>query len=172
MTAAIFVTQAAIPYLIVEELGGSAMEYGVWFAVAFLFYVAGNQFTARWGHRFATRRLVMWSGVACNVVAVAGAMAAHFFAMSTSLLFAPTIALYFFAAVGIAPVQAEAVAAQPGRSGAASGLLTALQMAAGAFTVQAIGFVHDGTSGPLFIGLVACTTAAILFSSRPPRGQD
>ena len=89
--------------------------------------------------------------------------------MSTAVLFAPTIALYFFAAVGIAPVQAEAVAAQPERAGAASGLMTALQMAAGALTVQAIGFAHDGTARPLFVGLLVCTTAALaVFVRRKP----
>jgi len=164
--AAVFATQAAIPYLVVEVLGGSATEYGVWFGVACLFYVAGNQFTARWGHRFAARTLILYSGVGCGLVAVAGAMAAHAFALSTALLFVPTIALYFFAAVGIAPVQAEAVAAQPVRSGAASGLLTALQMGIGAITVQAIGFAHDGTSRPLFMGLLACTMAALVFRAR------
>lgn len=169
--AAVFATQAAIPYLVVEVLGGSATEYGVWFGVACVFYVAGNQFTARWGHRFATRTLILYSGVGCGLVAVAGALAAHAFAMSTAVLFVPTIALYFFAAVGIAPVQAEAVAVQPVRSGAASGLLTALQMGIGAITVQAIGFAHDGTSRPLFMGLLACTMAALLFGARLQQGS-
>jgi len=168
--AAVFATQAAIPYLVVEVLGGSALEYGAWFGVACLFYVAGNQFTARWGHRFATRKLILYSSLGCGLVTLAGAMAAHLFAMSTAMLFVPTIALYFFAAVGIAPVQAEAVAAQPGRSGAASGLLTALQMGVGAITVQAIGFAHDGTARPLFVGLLACTTAALVFSTRMQQG--
>jgi DHA1 family bicyclomycin/chloramphenicol resistance-like MFS transporter len=168
--AAVFATQAAIPYLMVEVLGGSATEYGAWFGIACLFYVAGNQFTARWGHRFASRTLILYSGIGCSVVAVAGVLAAQVFAMSSALLFVPTIALYFFAAVGIAPVQAEAVAVQPGRAGAASGLLTALQMAAGALTVQAIGFAHDGTPGPLFVGLLGCTTAALVFSTRRERG--
>ena len=167
--AAVFATQAAIPYLVVERLGCSATEYGAWFAVACLFYVAGNQFTARWGHRFANRTLIRYSGVACGAVAVSGALATHVLPMSPALLFVPTIALYFCAAVGIAPVQAEAVAAQPGRAGAASGLLTALQMAAGALTVQAIGFAHDGTPGPLFAALLACTAAALVFGTRPRR---
>jgi DHA1 family bicyclomycin/chloramphenicol resistance-like MFS transporter len=168
--AAVFATQAAIPYLVVEKLGCSATEYGAWFAVACLFYVAGNQFTARWGHRFAPRALILYSGIGCGLVAVSGALAAHVFAMSPAVLFVPTIALYFCAAVGIAPVQAEAVAAQPSRAGAASGLLTALQMAAGALTVQAIGFAHDGTPGPLFAGMIVCTTAALVFGRRLHRG--
>ena len=89
--------------------------------------------------------------------------------MNTAVLFVPAIALYFFAAIGIAPVQAEAVAALPSRSGAASGLLTALQMGAGALTVQAIGFAHDGTPGPMFAGLLACTTIALVLGRRPQR---
>lgn len=168
--AAVFATQAAIPYLVVERLHCSATEYGVWFAVACLFYVAGNQFTARWGHRFATRSLILGSAVGCGLVAVSGALAAQVFAMSPAVLFLPTMALYFCAGVAIAPLQAEAVAAQPSSAGAASGLLTALQMAAGAITVQAIGFAHDGTPGPMFAALLACTAAALVFGIRLPRG--
>jgi MFS transporter, DHA1 family, multidrug resistance protein len=164
--AAVFATQAAIPYLVVERMGCSATEYGAWFAVACLFYVAGNQFTARWGHRFATRNLIYYSGVGCGLVALSGMLATQVFPMSPALLFLPTIALYFCAAVGIAPVQAEAVAAQPNRAGAASGLLTAMQMAIGALTVQSIGFAHDGTPVPLFAALIACTAAALLYGRR------
>lgn len=170
--AAVFATQAAIPYLIVEVLGGSATGYGVWFGIACLFYVAGNQFTATWGERFKRRHLILVSGLGCTLAAAAGAIAIKVFAMSTALLFVPTIALYFFAAVGIAPVQAEAVAAQPDRAGAASGLLTALQMLIGALTVQAIGFSHDGTPLPLFVTLVACSVAAVASFVFPDRSAS
>jgi MFS transporter, DHA1 family, multidrug resistance protein len=168
--AAVFATQAAIPYLLVEVLGGSATQYGLWFGVACVFYIAGNLFTARWGHRFAPRQLILGSSLGCSLVAVAGAIAVHVFGMSAATLFLPTIGLYFFAAVGIAPVQAEAVAAQPDRAGAASGLLTALQMVVGALTVQAIGYSHDGTARPLFVGLVVCSVAALasIVSRRRP----
>jgi len=159
--AAVFATQAAIPYLVVEVLGGSATAYGMWFGVACLFYVAGNQFTAMWGQRFAPRSLILASSVGCTLAAASGAIAVQVQALSMALLFVPTIALYFFAAVGIAPVQAEAVAAQPDRAGAASGLLTSLQMVIGALTVQAIGFAHDGTPRPLFVALVVCSVAAL-----------
>ena len=162
LMAAVFATQAAIPYLVVEVLGGSATEYGVWFGVACLFYIAGNQFTARWGDRMAPRRLILSSGIGCGVVAIAGTLAIQEFALSTALLFLPTIVLYFFGGVGVAPLQAEALAAQPARTGAASGLLTAMQMVIGAATVQAIGISHDGTPRPLFVGLVVCTAAALL----------
>lgn len=159
--AAIFATQAAIPYLIVEVLGGSATEYGAWFAVACAFYVGGNYFTGRWGGRFARPRLILFSGVACLAISVTGFAAAQYLAWSTALLFVPAIALYFAGAVAIAPVQAEALAAQPARSGAASGLLSSLQMAVGAAVVQLIGFAHDGTPYPMFAALIACTAVAL-----------
>jgi len=170
--AAVFATQAAIPYLVVEVLGGSATGYGAWFSIACLFYVAGNQFTATWGERFPRRSLILASGLGCTLAAVAGAIAIQVFAMSTTVLFMPTIALYFFAAVGIAPVQAEAVAAQPERAGAASGLLTALQMVVGALTVQAIGLSHDGTPRPLFVGMVVCSVMALALFISLRRGTD
>lgn len=164
--AAVFATQAAIPYLIVEVFGGTALEYAVWFAIACLFYVAGNQFSARWGRRFAPRRWILYSAIGCVAAAIAGAGAAKFFTWSPALLFLPTIALYFFAGMGVAPVQAEALAAQPERSGAASGLLSGMQMALGAITVQAIGFAHDGTPYPMFAALIVCAAVALLAVAR------
>jgi DHA1 family bicyclomycin/chloramphenicol resistance-like MFS transporter len=158
--AAVFATQAAIPYLLVEVLGGTATEYGFWFGLACVAYVAGNQFTARWGHHFESRQLIRASSLGCIAVAALGALASQVFALSALVLFVPMIALYFFAAVGIAPVQAEAVAAQPERAGAASGLLTAVQMIVGAVTVQAIGYTHDGTAHPLYAGLLICSLLA------------
>jgi hypothetical protein len=117
----------------------------------------------------------MISGLGSVSVAVVGSVAAFALEPGTALLFLPTIVLYFFAAIGIAPLQAQAIATQPQRSGAASGMLTALQMAVGALAVQVVGFAHDGTVLPMFIGLVVCTGAALL-SSRPvgrePTGQE
>lgn len=170
--AAVFATQAAIPYLVVEVLGRTATEYGAWFGVACLFYAAGNQFTATWGHRFARRRLILASGVGCVLAAVSGAIAVRVLPMSTALLFVPTIVLYFLTAVAVAPLQAEAVGAQPDRAGAASGLLTSLQMVIGALTVQAIGFLHDGTPRPMFVALVVCSVAALAFLVSQRRRDD
>jgi len=159
--ASFFATQAAIPYLIVEVLGGTATEYGIWFGVACAFYVLGNYLTGRWGNRFRDRSLILVSGIGCLATAVAGFVAAHLFAWSTALLFLPTIALYFLGAIAIAPAQAEGVAAQPANSGAASGLMSGLQMAIGAVVVQMIGFAHDGTPYPMMTGIIACAAVAL-----------
>ena len=168
--SAVFATQAAIPYLVVDVLGGTATEYGLWFAAACVCYMAGNQFTARWGDRLTRPRLILASGLGCLAATALGAVGLLVFGLSTRMLFLPTLVLYFFAAVGIAPVQAEAVAAQPSRAGAASGLLSAVQMVVVAATVQAIGFAHDGTARPLFVGLFVCTLAAVALYARVPRG--
>jgi DHA1 family bicyclomycin/chloramphenicol resistance-like MFS transporter len=69
--------------------------------------------------------------------------------------------LSFFGAIAIAPVQAAAVAAQPERSGTASGLMSGMQMAIGACVVQLVGFSHDGTPYPMFAVLVACALLAL-----------
>jgi len=61
--ATFFATQAALPYLIVEVHGGTATEYGVWFAVACAFYVAGNYASGRWGGRFERGRLILASSI-------------------------------------------------------------------------------------------------------------
>jgi hypothetical protein len=63
-------------------------------------------------------------------------------------------------------VQAEAVSAQPERSGSASGLMSGMQMAIGAGVVQLVGFTHNGTPYPMFVALIACAAlATIAFAS-------
>jgi DHA1 family bicyclomycin/chloramphenicol resistance-like MFS transporter len=159
--AMFFATQAALPYLIVEVLGGSATEYGVWFAVLCVFYAAGNYLTGRWGNRFTRSQLVLVSGAGALVSVGAGWAAAGVLGWNTAVLFVPMLVLSFFGAIAIAPVQQQAVAAQPERAGAASGLLSGMQMAIGAGVVQFVGFTHDGTPHPMFAVLVACAILAL-----------
>jgi DHA1 family bicyclomycin/chloramphenicol resistance-like MFS transporter len=160
--ATFFVTQAAIPYLIVEVRAGTATEYGAWFVVLGAFYIGGNYASARWGHLVPRRKLIVFSGAGCLATAIAGLLAVSAWGWDTATLFAPAIALSLFGAIAIAPVQAEAVAAQPGRSGAASGLMSGMQMALGAAAVQVVGFTHDGTPYPMFIALIACAAGALI----------
>jgi DHA1 family bicyclomycin/chloramphenicol resistance-like MFS transporter len=160
--ATFFATQAAIPYLMLEVLGDSATEYGVWFGVLCAFYVAGNYVSGRWGNRIAASRLILLSGGGCLAAAVAGLVAVSLLEWSTALLFVPSIVLSFFGAVAIAPVQAQAVAAQPQYAGSASGLMTAMQMLIGAAVVQLMGFSHDGTPYPMFLALIGCAAVALL----------
>jgi hypothetical protein len=126
------------------------------------FYIGGNYATARWGHFVPRGKLIVFSGVGCLLTSIAGLVAVSTFGWDTATLFVPAIALSLLGAIAIAPVQAEAVAAQPERSGAASGLMSGMQMAIGAAAVQFIGFTHDGTPYPMFIALVACATAALI----------
>jgi DHA1 family bicyclomycin/chloramphenicol resistance-like MFS transporter len=160
--ATFFATQAALPYLIVEVHGGTATEYGVWFAVACAFYVAGNYASGRWGSRFARGRLILAAGIGSLVTSVAGLAIASLLEWSTAVAFVPTIVLCFFGALAIAPVQAEAVSAQPERSGSASGLMSGMQMAIGAGVVQLVGFTHNGTPYPMFAALIACAALATI----------
>jgi DHA1 family bicyclomycin/chloramphenicol resistance-like MFS transporter len=160
--ATFFVAQAAIPYLIVEVHGGTATEYGVWFAVLCAFYIGGNYASGRWGHRIPRGKLIVFSGIGCLISAIAGLATVSVFEWSTATLFVPAIVLALFGAIAIAPVQAEAVAAQPERSGSASGLMSGMQMAIGAAVVQVVGFSHDGTPYPMFIALIACAAMALI----------
>lgn len=170
--ASFFVTQAALPYLIVEVHGGTATEYGVWFAVACAFYVAGNYASGRWGDRVPRGRLILACGLGCLATSVAGLVTASVLEWHTAVGFVPTVALCFFGAVAIAPVQAEAVSAQPGHSGAASGLMSCIQMAIGAAVVQLVGLSHDGTPFPMFAALVTCSALALIaFAAAGARGR-
>lgn len=160
--ATYFATQAAIPYLMINVLERPATEYGAWFALGCAVYVAGNYLTGRFGHRFARRHLIIVSGGGALASAAAGMLIASQLEWSSASLFIPAIVLYFFGAISMAPIQAEAIAAQPERSGSASGLMTAIQMAVGAVVVQGIGFNQNGTPYPMYVALIACSAIALL----------
>ena len=172
--ASMFVAQAAIPYLIVEVRGGTATEYGIGFMILCAVYIVGNYISGRWGQLIPRSRLIIWCGLGCIASSVAGALAVSALGWDTVMLFLPAIGLSLFGAIAIAPVQSEAVSAQPARSGSASGLMSSMQMAIGAVVVQIVGFSHDGTPYPMFIALVTCTAGAVaayagatLFQGRP-----
>ncbi len=160
--ATFFATQAAVPYLMVEVLGDSATAYGIWFGILCVFYVSGNFISGRWGKTVSAVKLILVCGIGSLVAAVSGLIASNFLTWSTALLFVPNILLFFCGAIAIAPVQAQAVAAQPKYAGSASGLMTSMQMVIGAAVVQLIGFTHDGTPYPMFITVITLTVVALL----------
>jgi len=156
-----FASQAAIPYLMVDILHRSATEYGLWFAACCIAYVLGNYLTARMGDRVPRHKLILASGAGSLLTVLAGFIVATMTTWSTAILFTPVVVLGFVAAVAVAPVQAEAVSAQPDRSGSASGLMTSVQMIFGASVVQAVGFSHDGTPYPMYAALLSCGLVAV-----------
>jgi MFS transporter, DHA1 family, multidrug resistance protein len=160
--AVFFAGQAALPYLFVEVLGAGATDYGLWFAVACLAYVAGNLVTGRFGNRLPRESLIRLAALGCLLTALGGLAGAASQPWSQAVLFTPTVLMSFFGAIATAQVQARAVALQPQRAGTASGLLSSLQMAIGAAVVQFIGFHHDGTPYPMFAVFIVCTAAALV----------
>ncbi len=164
--ATFYAGQAALPFLFVEALGATATDYGLWFAGACLAFIAGNYATGRWSQRFRRDTMILLSSAGCLLTSIAGLVAANLLPWNQAVLFTPTVVLSFFGAVGAALVQAQALAAQPQRSGAASGLLSAAQMAIGAAVVQLIGLHQDGTPYPMFVVFISCATCALLAASR------
>jgi DHA1 family bicyclomycin/chloramphenicol resistance-like MFS transporter len=159
--ATFFTFQAALPYLIVEVRGGSATEYGAWFALACVFYVAGVYASARRGDVIGRFNLMLISGLGCLASAIAG-LAFVGSNWTVPIVIAPMLVLCFFGGLAVAPVQAAAVSLRPRHSGAASGLMSGMQMAIGAAVVQIVGFSHDGTPHPMFMVLVGCSALALL----------
>jgi DHA1 family bicyclomycin/chloramphenicol resistance-like MFS transporter len=168
--AIFYAGQAALPFLFVEVLDAGATRYGIWFAIACIAYVAGNYATGRWGDRYAREVLLRSCALACLASALVGLGAVTVFDWSPAVLFAPTVVMSFFGAIGVAPVQAQAVAAQPQRAGTASGLLSTVQTLSAALVVQFLGFQHDGTPYPMFAVFIVCATCALLaVGVRQPR---
>lgn len=173
--ASFFAGQAALPYLFTQVLGSGATDYGLWFAVACLAYIGGNFATGRWGGRFKRETLLLASAVGFTLTSLLGVLAVQWLPWTQAVLFMPTVALSFFGALGAAQAQILAVAVQPQRAGAASGLLSALQMLIGAAVVQLIGLHQDGTPTWMLGVFVACSLCMVLAAAhalRSPHGSE
>ena len=159
--AMFFAFQGAVPYLMVEVLDCPATEYGIWFAALCAAYVGGNFVTGKLSKRLNHQTLMAAGGLGSLAAVLAGFAALRIFELSTALVFIPALAFSFTNALAIAHAQAEAVSADPARSGAASGLMSCMQMLIGAAAVQLVGVVQDGSAYPVYALLCVLAVAAM-----------
>ncbi|MCG8494039.1 MAG: multidrug effflux MFS transporter [Sneathiellales bacterium] len=164
-TAAYFSFLGGTSYVLIDLMGGSATELGIYFALVSAFYILGNFITARLTHRVGIYRLIK----AGTLIAIAGPV----LMVITELTIGLTPLLFFgemcLVATGnglcIATGVAGAISADPERVGAASGLAGSMQIGFGALATFVVGLLlsaFETTALPLiFVVLFCCIAAAI-----------
>lgn len=147
----------AAPFVVVRVFGRPPTELGLWLLLMSGGFMVGTFVTARIAGRIGVDRMIrLGSGLA---LAVAAVMVALVLSGEWTIwaIFAPGIVLAFANGLIMPNGQAAAVSVNPRVAGAASGLVSFVQMTTGAVFAQLAGVVQDGTPVPMVL-LVSSAT--------------
>jgi DHA1 family bicyclomycin/chloramphenicol resistance-like MFS transporter len=168
------------PYVVVNILGHTSAEYGVWFALSSIGYIAGNFTASRLALRYGTDALIWW-GIAIELVGVAASVAMTAWAphWGPIIVFLPQAVISFGNGVLLPNAIAGAVSVRPQAAGAAAGIVGFAQMALGAATTQFAGYTLAQASSALPLSIimsviaVACAVAfgALVTVRRGPQSS-
>ncbi len=152
------------PYVATEMLGLSPSQYGMYFALISVGYMAGNFISGRYSRRFGINRMMLAGNVAAafGVVCASAFLAAGTFTALT--FFAPVAFIGLGNGMTLPNANAGIVSVHPKLAGAASGLGGALQIGSGAGMAAIAGALLTPQSGawPLLAVMLFSALAAIL----------
>ena len=168
-TASFFAFLGGAPHVAIGLIGMTSAEFGVWFILNGLGYMAGNFAAARFSQRHGVYAMIR-AGLAFQLL---GAI----FALAGALMFANTgpaglFVPQFFISLGngvlLPNAIAGAVSVRPQAAGTASGITGFTQMGMGALAAQAMSHVLSsaGSALPLALAMLvlAVATAASYFA--------
>jgi DHA1 family bicyclomycin/chloramphenicol resistance-like MFS transporter len=172
-SAPFFSFLGAAPHVVVSMLGRTSAEYGLWFFVPSIGFMAGNFAVSRLTTRFGIDTLIWW-GIALTVAGcllnVSVYVALPGWEMAT--IFLPQIVIGFGNGLLLPTAIAGAVSIRPQVAGTASGVTGFIQMGIAAIAAQLGGHViaHAADALPMLLLMlifgVATATAAFTMVRR------
>jgi MFS transporter, DHA1 family, multidrug resistance protein len=159
-SATFFAFVGGAPHVVVTIMGRTSAEYGIWFAVGSLSYMAGNYGAGRWSQRLGVDTMVRLGAI----IAIVGAFAEVLLAMiaaehGPATIFLPQMAISLGSGLLLPNALAGAVSVRPKAAGTASGFTGFLQMAIGAAAAQAMSHLLAGASTALPMAIVMLVLA-------------
>jgi DHA1 family bicyclomycin/chloramphenicol resistance-like MFS transporter len=149
-------------HVVVTLMERTPAEYGVWFALSSIGYMAGNFAASRLSTRLGIDRLIWW-GIAVEAAGVALAAVLAAFAMHWGpfIVFVPQMVVNFGNGLLLPGAIAGAVSVRPQAAGTAAGIVGFTQMALGAALTQSAGMLlaQADTAMPLAAMMVALVAA-------------
>jgi DHA1 family bicyclomycin/chloramphenicol resistance-like MFS transporter len=136
-SATFFVFLGGSPHVIVSLMDRSSAEYGVWFAISSIGYMAGNYLASRLSIRLGVDTLIWW-GIAIEAIGVALATALAVFAhdYGPAIVFMPQAIVSLGNGLMLPGALAGAVSVRPQAAGTAAGIAGFAQMGFGAAMTQ------------------------------------
>ena len=157
-SAPFFSFLGAAPHVVVTVLGRTSAEYGLWFFVPSIGFMAGNFAVSRLTAQFGIHALIWW-GITLTifgcVLAVLVYVALPGWEMAT--IFLPQIVIGFGNGLLLPTSIAGAVSIRPQVAGTASGVTGFIQMAIGAGAAQLSGHIigHASDAMPMLLLMLA-----------------
>ena len=150
------------PHVIITLMERSPAEYGVWFAVCSIGYMAGNFGASRLSTRYGIDRMIWW-GIGFEAAGVALSAILAMFAMPWGpvIVFGPQLIVNFGNGLLLPGAIAGAVSVRAQAAGTAAGITGFSQMALGAAVTQYAGtlLAESGSAVPLAMLMVALVAA-------------
>lgn len=160
-SASFFALASYSSFLMSNHYRRSAGEYGLYFMLLTVGFMAGNFLSGRLGNRVRGEPMVLY-GCGCSVFAafaVAGSVT--LFPDAPLALFLPGLFLGIAQGVLLPHAQAMAINVEPELTGTASGLVMFLHFLMAALASFGISLFYDRTFLPLFCVLLALTALAL-----------
>jgi DHA1 family bicyclomycin/chloramphenicol resistance-like MFS transporter len=160
-SAMFFTFVGGAPHVVVTIMQRSSAEYGVWFVVISLTYMAGNFAAGRWSAKYGVDFMIR-AGVAVTVIGAAIGMAWVLLEpwRGPEVIMTPQMIIGFASGFMLPSALAGAVSVRPQAAGAASGIIGFMQMGLGAATSQLIGHLLDGAQSALPLAAIVLTLCA------------
>lgn len=154
------------PHVIITLMERSPVEYGVWFAISSIGYMAGNFATSRLSGRYNIDLLVWW-GIGIEAVGVLSAtlLAAVALHWGPAIVFAPQLIVSLGNGLLLPGAISGAVSVRPGAAGTAAGIIGCAQMGLGAAITQFSGMLLDGAQSAVPMALIMVVLVAALVVS-------
>ena len=160
-----FVFLGGGPHVVVTLMGRSSAEYGVWFALSSIGYMAGNYTTSRLSTRYGIDPLICW-GIVFEAIGVglATLLAATALSWGPVIVFLPQMIVSFGNGLLLPGAIGGAVSVRPQAAGTAAGIIGCGQMALGAAATQYAGTLLAGATSavPMALLMVALVVALIV----------
>lgn len=152
---------AGATYFMVNILGRSATEYGLFFVLVSGSYMAGNFLTTRFVRRFGIHKLII-TGSCLTLAAICTSVLLMFsFTWSPLLLFVPAAVASIGHGLSIPNSVAGAMSVHKSLAGTASGVIGFTQMFVAAVVSQLVGELQNGTPFPMLAFMSGCAALSL-----------
>jgi DHA1 family bicyclomycin/chloramphenicol resistance-like MFS transporter len=138
------------PHVVVTLMQRTSAEYGIWFAISSIGYMAGNFGASRLSTRLGVDRLIVW-GITVEALGVglATLLAAAAHDWGPAIVFMPQMIVSLGNGLLLPGAIAGAVSVRPQAAGTAAGITGCAQMVTGAVVTQFAGMLLAGAATAL-----------------------
>jgi DHA1 family bicyclomycin/chloramphenicol resistance-like MFS transporter len=172
ISAVFFAFVAGAPYVMIELMGRSPAEYGMYFAIVPSGYILGNFLSGRFAGRMGPNRMILAGTfmVLISIAVMAAAFGTGF--VHPAALFGPTFLVGAGNGLVLPSGTAGAISVKPDLAGAAAGLAGSCQIGFGALVAPLIGAALDTTAWPLITVMAISSLCAIASFGLVAGGRD